>query len=97
MTRRYGDTIVVAQYHNDQPRCFIWRGTTYRVQAILARWHLRDRWWQTTSAGRAGSHGRPESAESDRQYYRLECVPELLCDLYFDAASNRWTLDCVYD
>jgi len=94
MTRRYGDMIVVAQHHNDQPRCFIWRGTTYRVQAILATWHLRDRWWETTTAGYTGTHAVPES---DRHYYRLECSPELQCELYYDAASDRWILDRVYD
>ena len=45
MTRLYGDLLLVAE-HADSPRCFIWHGMTYRVQEVLATWHLRDRWWE---------------------------------------------------
>ena len=93
MTKRYGDPILVA-HQNDQLRCFIWRGTTYHVEAVLAIWHLRDRWWE----GRIRGYTTPQTAiESDRHYYRLDCSPELLCEIYFDAASDGWILDRVYD
>ncbi len=107
MTRRYGDLILVAQHSGtSHPRCFIWRGITYQVVAVLATWHLRDRWWNPTPQGASGGIGtsgplvtREEGAdfESDRHYYRLDCSPGLLCDLYFDAACDRWILDRVFD
>jgi hypothetical protein len=94
MTKRYGDLIVVAEYHDKQPRCFIWRGTTYHVQEVLGMWHLQDRWWEEQIRG----HGDMQAAgESNRHYYRLECSPELLCEIYFDATSNDWILDRIYD
>jgi hypothetical protein len=76
MTKRYGDPILVAVSTSDQPRCFIWRGTTYRVTEVLARWHLQDRWSEPRPSRLTGV---PTSAESDRQYYRLECVPQRVC------------------
>jgi hypothetical protein len=98
MTRRYGEMILVAQHTgNNHPRCFIWRGSTYRVVAVLATWHLRDRWWKPASQGYDDAPGPAVDQESDRHYYRLDCSPGLLCDLYFDAASDRWILDRVYD
>lgn len=98
MTRRYGELILVAQRTNsDHPRCFIWRGTTYRVLAVLATWHLQDRWWKPASEGNADSSKPLEDQESDRYYFRLDCSPGLLCELYFDAACDRWILDRVYD
>ena len=97
MTRRYGDPIVVGLHHDNQPRCFIWRGITYHVLAILAMWHLQDRWWNSAMCGQPGTQENVEDPASDRHYYRLECEPGLLCDLYFDSASDRWVLDRVYD
>lgn len=93
MTRRYGDLILVAQQH-EEIRCFMWRGTTYRVKAVLAMWHLRDRWWEPKTQGPTQVS---RSAESDRHYFRLDCSPSLLCELYYDTASDSWTLDRVYD
>jgi hypothetical protein len=94
MTQRYGDPILVAESTISQPRCFIWRGVTYRVQEVLAMWHLQDRWWESRTRGHADTQA---AGESNRQYYRLECSPELLCEIYFDAVSDGWTLDRVYD
>lgn len=94
MTKRYGDPILVAESAASQPRCFIWRGTTYQVQEILAMWHLQDRWWEGSNGGHRGSAA---PGESNRQYYRLECSPDLLCEIYFDAVSEGWTLDRIYD
>lgn len=34
---------------------------------------------------------------SDRYYYRLRCVEGLLCEVYWDAACDAWTLDRVLD
>jgi hypothetical protein len=97
MTRRYGEPILVAQHtYVNHPRCFIWRGTTYHVLAVLATWHLMDRWWKPAPEGNVSS-GAKEEKESDRHYFRLDCSPGLLCELYFDAASDRWILDRVYD
>ena len=40
------------------PASFAWRGVWYRVDAILATWRLRDRWW-------AGGNGAPEADVTD--------------------------------
>jgi hypothetical protein len=98
MTRHYGELILVAQHsYSTHPRCFVWRGTTYRVLEVLATWHLQDRWWNPASQGDADTSTHGEDLESDRHYYRLDCSPGLLCDLHFDAACDRWILDRVYD
>ena len=34
---------------------------------------------------------------SDRHYFRLTCIPSLICELYFDAEPGSWILDRVYD
>jgi|GEM_PF-851048 hypothetical protein len=117
MTRCYRHPIRV-HLKNDQPYRFTWRDTTYRVRTILAVWHLRDRWWfsttQTSSASLASSASQmtpvtstpgkqqnsqksQECQESDRLYYRLDCSPDLQCELYHDRASGLWILDRVYD
>ncbi len=41
--------------------------------------------------------GAPDIRESDPHYFRLDCSPRLLCDLYFDVAVDRWILDRVFD
>ena len=98
MTRHYGEQILVAQHtYVSHPRCFIWRGITYHVLEVLATWHLMDRWWNPGPEGYADVSGAREDHESDRHYYRLECSPGLLCELYFDTVSDRWILDRVYD
>jgi hypothetical protein len=40
------------------PTAFAWRGVWYRVDAILATWRLRDRWW-------AGGLGAPNADVAD--------------------------------
>jgi hypothetical protein len=87
VTRRYSQPIQ-AQVYCGRPLSFIWRGTCYQVYAILATWHLQDRWW---------ADGGEEGAESDRTYYRLDCSGGLQCDVYFDAAIGVWILDRVHD
>jgi len=37
MTKRYGDPILVAEHIDKEPRCFIWRGTSFRVKEVLGR------------------------------------------------------------
>lgn len=93
MSRLYGDLVLVAQ-NGDQPRCFMWRGLTYRVREVLATWHLQDRWWERTGSG---SSTPAAALETDRHYFRLDCAPDLQCELYYDAASDRWVLERVYD
>ena len=95
MSRKYGKIVQVIATDQNQPAGFIWRGSTYHVQEILAAWHLRDRWWGMTSPA---SPGAQETKPSDRYYYRLQCDPELFqCELYYDATSMCWVLDRVYD
>ncbi|MGO8949753.1 MAG: DUF6504 family protein [Ktedonobacterales bacterium] len=94
----YSELILVARHSSSShPRCFIWRGTTYRVVAVLDMWHVRDRWWKPVSQESGGFVGPTHDHESDRHYFRLDCSPGLLCDLYFDAACEHWILDRVYD
>ncbi len=59
MGRRYGEAILVrrapaaqpadsasgAERGERGPASFAWRGVWYRVDAIIATWRLRDRWW----------------------------------------------------
>jgi hypothetical protein len=89
MTRRYGQPIQ-AQVVHGQLYSFKWRGTLYRIHRVLATWHLRDRWWATIS-------GKEAETSSNRTYYRLDCSGDLQCDVYFDASTNVWILDRIYD
>lgn len=76
------------------PHAFSWRGQDYMVRSVLARWHLEARWWEAApSAARRGA----SPTASDRSYYRLVCVPDLLCEVYYDARAGQWVLDVVYD
>ena len=45
MSRYYDDPIAVTLGADGTPARLVWRGTTYRVRQVFARWHLRDRWW----------------------------------------------------
>jgi hypothetical protein len=92
MTRHYGHPIQV-EVEQGAPRRFIWRGQTYRIRAVWATWHLRDRWW--VSGEEAGAVGTLPA--SDRHYSRVSCTNGLQCDLYYDAAAGTWILDRVHD
>lgn len=96
-SRRYGHVIEMQQQELEQdtprPQRFVWRGVPYRVRAIWATWHLRDRWW--AGSGAYGEVGMPPA--SDRRYYRVQCTNGLLCDLYHDVVSDTWVLDRVLD
>lgn len=107
MTRHYDRPIQVVciaadngdhDAHIGAPSQLIWRETPYRVRTVLARWHLCARWWaeETEGAGLASSAGDGEPA-TDRFYFRLRCVPELICVVYYDAAAGVWRLEAVYD
>lgn len=108
MSRRYGHTIPVICGPGGEPERLTWRGATYHVTEVLGSWHLRDRWWQpaqpalgaaNSAAAEHGSAPYLTSAQgaSDRTYYRLRCREGLLCEVYRDAAANRWVLDRVHD
>ena len=90
MTRHYDQPIRVRCAANGVPRQIVWREVPYRVLEVLSRWHLRDRWWADVSAG-------PGARPSDRHYYRLRCTENLICDVYYDAASAAWMLENLYD
>lgn len=108
MTHRYRQPIAM-HLAEEQPHTFRWRACEYRVVRVLATWHLRDRWW-AAGAGAEGVEslgGTAAERPSDRHYYRLLCVPDLICEIYFDALAGDatsgdatdgiWMLDRVYD
>lgn len=95
MTRRYGQVIAVTSTGH-APTGFRWNGVAYRVVEVLATWHLRDRWWETGTAGEAVA-GASILPASDRHYWRVRCASGLICEVYHDMVSDAWVLDCVYD
>lgn len=113
MTRHYDQPIQVAGHADGAggagdgigaPTRLVWRETTYRVRAVLARWHLRTRWWaagpdDASDGEGAGAEGDAlgDAPATDRYYFRLRCVPELICVVYYDAAAGAWHLEAVYD
>jgi hypothetical protein len=107
MAHRYRDVILVriagqADAAPAPPAAFKWREIWYQVDAVLATWRLRDRWWAAPAAdvvGRSDS-AADALAPTERVYYRVRCVDpegEQVFDLYHDAASGLWRLDRVHD
>jgi hypothetical protein len=86
MTHQYLHPIKMV-HRAGQPARFTWREREYTVEEILLCWRLRDRWWEAPGPGGA----------SDRRYYRMRCREGLLCDVYYDVASDIWVLDRVFD
>lgn len=111
MTHRYGATILVrlarpgdlpGQRHPGAPVAFKWRDVWYQVDATLATWRLRDRWWAAPSADVAS--GTDDAADAwaptVRVYYRVRCLDpegEQIFDLYHDEARGQWILDRAHD
>jgi hypothetical protein len=96
VTHQYRHHILVAVAPNGEPASLVWHNMTYRVAEVLARWHLRDRWWEAQSAG-ADEAPLARGTASDRHYYRLRCAEDFICEVYWDAASGIWVLDRVLD
>jgi hypothetical protein len=48
---------------------------TYRVDEVLSRWHLVDRWWE------ASNLYHPNGGTTDRLYYRVLCTLRELASL----------------
>jgi hypothetical protein len=92
MAHQYRQRILVSLGADGEPGRLLWRGATYTVAEVLGRWHLRDRWWAPPGRGEASV-----PVASDRHYYRLRCAEGLLCEVYWDAAVEAWTLDRVLD
>lgn len=108
MAHRYGHLLPVVETEDTEalvPVSFTWRGTRYRVQSILATWHLRDRWWEAGQEGALSSVSSVSSVSSartpsDRTYYRVLCTGALgtgVFELYRDATAGRWVLDRALD
>lgn len=97
MSRFYDEPIVVTLAADGTPTRLVWRGTTYRVRQVFARWHLRDRWWAASSGASASTASGEQNRPSDRFYYRLCCTPSLICDVYRDAAGDGWRLEYLHD
>jgi hypothetical protein len=97
MAHQYRQRILVTLRANGEPSGLVWRGATYSVVEVLARWRLRDRWWATSDWASTGDTPPGGASASDRSYYRLRCAEGLLCEVYWDAAAGAWTLDRVLD
>ena len=87
MTHRYLQPVSVSLTAG-RLSAFSWRGVHYPVAEVLATWHLRDRWWEPPTSPRGAS---------DRQYYRVRTEDHQVFELYVEAASGQWILDCVHD
>jgi hypothetical protein len=57
MARQYREPIVVVLWPDGEPRGIVWRGAAYSVVEVLARWHLRDRWWAQPHATASRASG----------------------------------------
>ncbi len=97
MAHQYRQRILVTLRANGEPGGIVWRDVAYSVVEVLARWHLRDRWWVPDGRASTGDTLPGGATASDRHYYRLRCAGGLLCEVYWDAASGVWTLDRVLD
>ncbi len=97
MAHRYGHPIVVSLATNSLPAVMRWRNVEYRVLEVLSHWRLRDRWWAPSGLSNAAHAISSADLASDRHYYRVRCTADLLCDIYYDAASDRWILDRIHD
>lgn len=111
MAHRYGQMILIRRAANERadtgaPAAFAWRGVWYQVDAVLATWRLRDRWWAAPAADvvtSAGDYAAPfadTQAPTERAYYRVLCRDpegEQVFDLYYDDASGHWMLDRAHD
>ncbi|HEX9039051.1 MAG TPA: DUF6504 family protein [Ktedonobacterales bacterium] len=104
MAHRYHDPILVrrAPGASSAPAAFKWRDAWYEVDATLATWRLRDRWWAAPAADVAS--GADDAADAttptERVYYRVRCLDpegEQIFDLYHDAARGQWVLDRAHD
>lgn len=115
MAHRYTEAILVrraravearpekgAERWDGAPVSFKWRDMWYQVDAVLATWRLRDRWWAAPIADVATGTDVAADAlpPTERVYYRVRCVDprgEQIFDLYYDAASGRWLIDRAHD
>ena len=105
MAHRYRDPIVVRRAPSagleQAPGLagFLWRGVWYEIDATLATWRLRDRWWVTPADTLSGTDDAADAqapAPAERVYYRVRCVDpegEQIFDLYEDIARRQWILD----
>ena len=99
MAHRYGHPIRVICDAGD-PHHFCWRDDDHVIVEVLATWHLCDRWWAPFGCrtnGEEGTNGTDGTNASDRHFYRVLCADGLICDLYYDAAWDRWVLDRSHD
>jgi hypothetical protein len=86
MTKRYSETIDVTLDPEDQaPEAFEWRGSAYRVRAVLGHWREDAGYWV------GGGVEIPQ-----RDLWRVDTgqaggVYELVCE------QGRWRLDRVWD
>lgn len=114
MAHRYREPVEVrrASGSTQTPSAFQWRGEWYLVDAVLATWRLRDRWWEGPAADvlsgmddaadvvASGPAPHPSGGPTERVYYRVCCVDpegEQIFDIYHDTTRGQWVLDRAHD
>jgi hypothetical protein len=87
MAHRYHDLILVQRTTGEAdvapetlvgaPSAFFWRGAWYQVDAVLATWRLRDRWWAAPAADvtDVSTDANDANAASDSPASLASCAP----------------------
>lgn len=64
------------------PAHVLWRGRWFKVARVLDVWRDVGRWW---------------AGEGEKIFFRLELVPGIIGELYYEVVTKRWCWYKVYD
>lgn len=99
--RRYDEPIAVAADPEGTPLTFVWRGRSYAVHAVHARWRERRSWWDDTLLDPAGAHG--PGGDTECSLWQVEAGPSRarglagIYDLGSDGPGGPWRLVRSHD
>lgn len=86
--RQYDDPVEVRRGETEGPDQFLWRGTLWKVRAVLAHWVETGPWWQDTAAR--------VDLVAERELWRVEAGRSQdvagVFDLSFDWTDGCWQL-----
>ncbi|HWP95847.1 MAG TPA: hypothetical protein VN426_03285 [Syntrophomonadaceae bacterium] len=82
MMRRFPAPLEVHCGPDNQPRDLYLQPAQVRVVEVLDCWCDTGCWWD---------------GESEKFFYRLHCMPDLLCEIFQDQHSGQWFLYKIYD